>query len=154
MTKPVKKRGPGKKKADVGVSTMYHAYRKHLKGKNQTRVNYSQYSELIDECNKKIKSLLIDEAEIVKLPFKLGFLHVHKWEAEWFDNKFWPVDFKASKDNGFRVLHKNAVYYPIRWGKLTKGNYYNKQRYKFTPCRQIKRDLAYNIKVKKQDYFA
>ncbi len=155
----VKKEGKRKRLNKIvrckNLKDSYKFYRKELKLKGITKaVNRDLYPKICKDFNKELVGLIINKSEEIYLPCGLGTLTVIKREANLFrkEKKHWPVDWKKSKELGYKVYHIEDNYYKIQWIKK-KAKLTNKKYYKFYPCRQFKRMICTAVKYKNLDYF-
>lgn len=144
----MKKRTEGKIKNCMGLKELYKFY----KASNEGAVNYKTFTTVIKECNKALVDVIIEDSEKVQLPYRLGALHVAKFERQWSDDKrYWALDFKKTKEHGFAIYHEQENLYKWRWEK----NYAivkNKFKFKFHACRYAKRRVAQAL-LNKKDYY-
>jgi hypothetical protein len=139
---------------DIGINDFYKAYRVSCKEKNKKPVTYKMFTDVIKAYNLKLRNKIVYESERVKLPYRLGELYIVKYE-NLFDlekkNK-WKVDFKASKEAGYRIYHENKYGYRWLWFKKT-CIVSGKRYFQFKPARLASRAIADAIKNKKIDYY-
>lgn len=130
-----KKRGKGRIQKPLGIREMY----KHFKSYSKHDITYKEYARIVKACNLEILQVVVEEAKIFDMPYRLGVLQICKFERSF--NKpqtKWATDYKKSKELGFRVYHDQPFLYKWTW-KKRKGIFKNKTGYKFTANRMAKR---------------
>lgn len=145
------KRGEGKIKGSLGIRDMYKYY-KSLTPKEE-QIEYKLFAYYIKECNKELLNQIVNNSEIVTMPYRLGDLQIVKYERKFsLDKKYkWALDFKKSREHGFNIYHDQPYLYAWRWRKhytIVK----NKTKYKFVASRTAKRMVAPALE-KGTDYF-
>lgn len=149
MLNPNKKRGKGIIQHPKGIREMYQFYLSYGKFK----LTYKEYANIIKTCNKEILKVVVNEAKLLELPYRLGALQVCKYERSF--NKpqtKWATDYKKSKELGFRVYHDQPFFYKWRW-KKKRAKFVHKKGYKFTANRAAKRMVPKVLATKKVDFF-
>ena len=134
-----------------GSLTLRDSYN-YYKANYKDYLPYKDYCKCIKACNIELLNSVVNNADDVNLPYKLGILHIVKYRRTYSDEKFkWAVDFKKSKELGFKVYFDQKYIYKWRWEK-TRTVIKERLKYKFTASRQAKRmvpkALANNV-----DYF-
>lgn len=134
-----------------GSLTLKDSYN-YYKSTCEKPVGYKEFSRIIKECNLELLDVVVNKSEDVTLPYSLGKLHVIRYNRTYGEDKTrWAVDFKKSKELGFKVYFDQKNIYKWRWGK-TRLTTRAKYKYKFTASRKAKRmvpvALANNV-----DYF-
>lgn len=132
----------------------YIAYKELSEKKDFKAVEKRIYTKVCKDFNKTMMSLILDKSDEVTLPFRLGKLSVVKKEKNFnriYSNKM-PVDWKKTKELGYRVYHLEKHIYQLYWNRRDCVVKF-KTAYKFKGCRKAVRKIAENIKVKKLDYF-
>jgi len=148
MLKENKKRGKGKIKKPVGIREMYKFFCSYSK----TKISYEEYSRIIKACNKEILKVVVKEAKLMELPYRLGALQICKFERSFNKEQTkWATDYKKSKELGFRVYHDQPFIYKWCW-KKKRAKFIFKTGYKFTANRKSKRRVAEALR-NKIDYF-
>lgn len=145
----IKKRTEGKIKGGLSIRDMYKYY-----VKNYTEpVEYDQFAEIIKACNKELIRLVTEESQEILLPYRLGNLQVVRFERKFTraSNK-WAVDWKKTKELGFKVYHEQKYLYKWVWKKHS-AIVKNKTGYKFTASRFAKREVPKAVINKKVEYF-
>ena len=124
---------------------MYSFYRDN----SDNPVSRKEYSMIIKECNSLILDEVVNNSNDFEIPYRFGQLNVIKYERSYSrsTNK-WAVDFKKTKELGFKVFFDQQYIYKWRWLK-TNAIVKCKSKYKFTASRQAKRLVpkALNNKV-------
>jgi len=134
-----------------GCSTLRDTFN-YYKTISEKPVTYKEFSACIKELNKEILNQVVNESNTVELPYRLGSLHVVKYDKSYLDNKSnWAIDFQKTKEMGFRVFFNQKYLYKWRWNKQV-TNLVNKGKYKFTASRRAKRMVPLALK-NKVDYF-
>ena len=140
-------RTEGKIKDCVSLKEQY----KYYKEEYSNPVDYKTYVKYIKECNKELLNDIVNEANDVELPYRIGILHVVKFERSYANKKKWAIDFNETRKKGFTVYFDQEYIYKWRWGK-THTIVKNKNKYKFTASRGAKRMVPKALKSK-VDYF-
>lgn len=141
------KRTKGKIKDCVSLKESYNYY----KTEYDNPVDYKTFTKYIKECNQEILSSVVDEADDVELPYRLGLLHIVKYERSYANKKKWAIDFNETRKKGFTVYFEQDYIYKWRWGK-THTIVKNKNKYKFTAARTAKRMVPAAL-ARKVDYY-
>ena len=133
----------------------FRGYRKDRK-KWKNKLEYKEYSNIIDDFLDEVMKLIIEERYIFKLPFRLGFISVRKAPI---NKKKLRVDFKKTKEVGKVVYHLNMHsdnnYFYIYWDKYNSySNFTNMSYYKFSPVRAVSRYMAAFIRKCSDDPFS
>lgn len=144
----IKKRGKGKNSNCLGMRDMYKYYTKNY----QEPVDYDTFAKVIKACNKEFIRVATEDAATIQLPYRLGKIQICKFERSYDQpqNK-WKVDWKKTKEMGFRVYFDQKYIYKWCWKKHN-SIVKNKTGYKFTPCRQASRIVPKLLATKKIDY--
>jgi len=138
-------------KGALTIRDIYKLYKTTV-DKNK-RVDYKTFSLIIKECNKEVVKAVVEESAIVRLPARLGLLKITKYERVFGDKQYkWALNYKASKEHGFKVYHDQPYIYAWRWNKKT-SIIKNKSKYKFIACRKAKRAVPIALKTLKIDYY-
>lgn len=148
----IKKRGLGKVKSCLGIRDMYKYYLSLNKDKKDN-VSYDMFAKITKECNKEFINQVVNNSEIVTLPYRLGILQISKFERHFIPEKKnkWTVDYKKSKEEGVLLYHDTPFIYKWKWKKhhaIVK----NKTGYKFKANRNAKRLITVALK-NKRDYY-
>ena len=116
------KRGKNKIVKPLGIKDMYDLYCTY----SRFKLNYKEYSKYLKECNKELVDIIVKEAKIFEMPYRLGILQVSKFERGFNKPKYkWAVDFKKTKELGFTVYHDSDEIYKFNW-KKTRAKFINK----------------------------
>jgi hypothetical protein len=149
MLKENKKRGKGKFTKPLGILDMYKFYCTYAKAK----IEYKEYAKIIKACNKEILKVVVNEAKLFEIPYRLGALQISKFERSFNqESTKWATDYKKSKELGFRVYHDQPFLYKWMW-KKKRAIFINKSGYKFVANRAAKRLVSKTLSTKKIDYF-
>ena len=144
-----KKRGKGKIVKPLGVREMYRFF---IKSSN-SKMTYKEYSEIIKNCNKEVLDVVVKEAKVFEMPYRLGILQVTRFERSFSKQKNkWAVDYAKSKELGFLVYHDSPYIYKFNWRK-TKAKFISKTGYKFKANRDAGRLIPKTLKTTKIQYF-
>lgn len=135
----IKKRGLGKVKSCLGIRDMYKYYLS-LNKDNKDNISYDLFAEITKECNKEFINQVVNNSEIVTLPYRLGILQISKFERHFIPEKKnkWTIDYKRSKEEGVLLYHESPFIYKWRWKKHN-AIVKNKTGYKFRANRASKR---------------
>lgn len=138
---------------EIGINDFYNYYVESCKENNVNIVDYKTYSNILKDCNLIIRDKIINHSEKVVLPYRNGTLSIIKFENKYNPEKQykWKIDFKKSKELGFKVYYGSQYGYRWKWDKsiaITAG----KWAYHFKPVRQASRMIAEAIR-NKQEYY-
>ncbi|MEG7982435.1 hypothetical protein U2054_15715, partial [Listeria monocytogenes] len=78
-------------------------------------VNYTLFAKIIKECNKETIRVITQEAEIMRLPGRLGSIKINKYEKSFSKKTNWAVNFKLTKELGYTVYHDQPYIYKWMW---------------------------------------
>jgi hypothetical protein len=138
----IKKRTEGKIKNTLGLRDCY----KYYKENNDDPVDYKTFTNCIKECNKELIDTIVNQSDKVQLPYRLGELNICKFKRSYnTSTSRWAVDFKRTKEEGFKVFFNQTFIYKWKWWKdytIVK----NKSKYKFTASRLSKRLIPVALK--------
>jgi hypothetical protein len=144
------KRGEGKIKECLVLKDSYEYYKKNTS--SEKPISYSEYSKYIKLCNLELLNNVVEEMNEVELPYRLGTLQINKFDRSYTQDKSkWAVDFKKTKELGFKVYFDQKYTYRWRWVKTHCIVRY-KSKYKFTASRMAKRMVPKAL-AKNKDYF-
>ncbi len=148
-------RGPNRIQNLLTAKDSYSSYKEEVIKDSPYDISLNEYREILNEVNKEIMNMVIDEGESVKLPF-LGPLDIMKYKMKLGRTKWIPVDFKKSAELGKRIINNNehtgGYKYAFRWSKQ-KTRLMFVHFYRFIPSRRNKRHLAYILNNRIRDYF-
>ena len=144
----IKKRTEGKIKSCLTLRKMYKFYKKNY----DNPVEYQVFAKVIKACNKELVHQVVNESEVVNLPYRLGKIQIGRFERSFTQpiNKL-SIDWKATRDNGFTVYHEEKNIYKWCWVKHS-AIVRNKTGYKFSVCRFAKREVPKAVR-NKVEYF-
>lgn len=143
----MKKRGKGKIVNCLGIRDMYKFYINKCKTEGKKPLRYRVFSSSIREVNKEIIRRCVEESELVRLPFRLGYLQICKYKRGWNKADYKKaVDWKKTKEEGFKVLHEQEYLYKWQWLKA-RAIVKNKTKYMFIACRKAKREVPRCLKL-------
>ncbi len=146
------KRGKGKIKECLAIRDMYKVYKETYHKEGDKVIDYKTYSKIVKKCNKELVNLIVYKAEEIQLPYRLGSLQIAKFKRSLNQplNKL-AMDFKKSKELGFRVFHDSPFIYKWRWKKHNMV-VRRKTGYSFKTNRFAAREVPKALKLK-VDYF-
>ena len=145
----IKKRGKGKITSPVGVREMYKFFIENSK----TKIPYKENSKYIKACNKELVDVIVKEAKVFDMPYRLGILQISRFDRPLKkDKKNWIVDYAKSKELGSLVYHDNDYIYKFNW-KKTRAVFINKTGYKFKANRAAARLIAKTTKITNIQYY-
>lgn len=137
----IKKRKKGKVTGCLAIRDMYKYY-VSLKdvNKGDEIIPYKLFAKITKECNKEFINQVVNNSEIVTLPYRLGILQISKFERHFIPEKKnkWTIDYKRSKEEGVLLYHESPFIYKWRWKKHN-AIVKNKTGYKFRANRASKR---------------
>lgn len=142
-----KKRGLGRVKNCLAIRDMYKYYLSLKDKKKDEIIPYNLFAKITKECNKEFINQVVNNSEIVTLPYRLGVLQISKFERHFNPNKKnkWTIDYQKSKEEGVLLYHDTPFIYKWRWKKhncIVK----NKTGYKFKANRLSKRLITVALK--------
>jgi len=128
-----------KNKGALGPIYLYKFYVNKCKLEGKKPISTKEFSKIINACNNEIVKACTEESEIVRLPLRLGYLQVCKYERS-FNKRIdkIAVDWKRTKEHGFKIFHEQKYLYKWVWLKRT-SLAKNKTKYKFEASRNAKR---------------
>lgn len=145
----IKKRGKNKVVKPLGIKDMYN----HFKTYSKLDIDYKTYAKYLKESNKELVDIIVKEAKVFEMPYRLGILQVSRFERGFNKAKNkWAVDYNKSKELGFLVYHDSPNIYKFNW-KKTKAKFINKTGYKFKANRKAARQIPVMLKTTKINYF-
>lgn len=145
-----KKRGKGKIVKPVGIREMFKFF---TANNPDSKMKYKRYSRIIKDCNKEAVDVVVKEAKVFEMPYRLGILQVSRFERAFSKHKNkWAVDYAESKRLGFIVYHDSPYIYKFNW-KKTRAKFINKTGYKFKANRDAGRLVPKTLKTTKINYF-
>ena len=149
-------RGLNKVHNPYTILDSYDFYIKDVDKDSPYDLDRGTYLSIVTDYLVMLAEEIIDNAGIVKLPYRLGTFQVVKLHPSKSRNAKYSIDYALSNKYNKKVYHLNehsgGAKYMFRWDKsicLVK----NKSMYRFIPTRTNKRKMAYNIKNKTIDYF-
>lgn len=148
-------RGPGFLVNSKTLKDAYRFYKENLKSKGLKGESKKIYTKVCKDFNKEIVNLIVYKSEEVKLPCGMGNIAVLKFAHSLSNipqNK-WPINWKKTKELGYKVYFVEDYIYDIRWYKK-KAQIRNKEFYKFIACRDFKRAVPKALRENKVDYFS
>lgn len=120
-----------------------------------TGIDYKLYKTILSDYYNIIKDELLYSSEELKMPLKLGTVRITKYKPKTYSTKSLSVDYKLSKELGYKVyhlnLHSDGYKYRLYWHKEIACNF-SIYRYSLNFVRACKRELARIIKNKLTDY--
>ncbi len=134
---------------EFGAKEFYKSYKDHMKSKGIKPISTSEYAEYFRDLTNLIRERLLD-AETVVLLHRLGKLQISKFERTF--KKPVSVDWKKTKELGFKIYHEDPYSYKLTWNKdncIVKNKFF----YTFKPCRTLERLSASKIKQENKDYY-
>ena len=147
------KRTEGKIKGCVAGASLYKFYRKKMKALDKTPLSTKEFSKIIKACNLEVVRNITDEAEIVRLPMRLGYMQICKYERS-FNKKLndFAVDWGTTNKIGQKVFFEQKYIY--RWVWLKRNCIVvNKSKYRFEACRAAKRAVPKALRELKIEYY-
>lgn len=137
----------------VGVDYFWKEYKKKVKDKTFFDINQSTYKKILYDINKEAMRLMIEDNQVLFLPYSLGQLSIVKKPAKIKNIKQFPIDWQETKKQGkhIRLFNTHTGFHIMEfyWDKtLIKGLRYGRF-YKFVPSRKNKRNLGKEIKTNK-----
>lgn len=122
---------------EKGIRDTYIHYTNKVNKLNQKPVDYKTFTAILKDFNLKLRDRVLSN-ETVKLPYGLGYLTIVKFENKFNEDKKhkWKVDFKKTKELGYKVYYGSEYGYRWRW---IRGKCKGKAYYHFKPCRRASR---------------
>lgn len=144
--------------ADYSIKDFYNHYQNTTKYKGSDyQVKYKKYSDILQECNKRVSEMIIEDGFDFIIPRRLGLIRIRikkmnfKYlKPDWKRTKeLWAEDNKAKNEkklvwhlNNHSDNYKASFYYDKR-----SANYKNKTAYKFEAVRKNKRAINPTIRA-------
>lgn len=127
---------------ELGIKDTYLYYENYCEERGMKTLKYKQVTQIIKDFNILLRDYILDN-NIVKLPYSIGFITVLKFPNKFEEDKKhkWKVDFKKSKELGFKVYYGDEYGYRWKWYKTILKNSGN-TNYKYVPCRYCSRAIA------------
>lgn len=149
-----KRRTTGKIKNCLAIRDMYKYYLQLKKEKEEIPIDYKLFAKITKECNKEFINQIVNNSEIITLPYRMGTLQISKFERNFLEYKKnkWTIDYKRSREEGILVYHETPYFYKWKWKKHN-AIVKNKIAYKFKANRSANRAVAVAIKTLHTDYF-
>ncbi len=122
--------------------------------KDKPYVDRKTFGQILCDFNLLLLDRMINNAERVNLPYRLGTIYVRKFEHNYHEKnkRLWNIDFKATKEQGKTVLHGDKYGYGFKW--IKKGARVHGVRYHgFRASRKANRLIADAVKNKHLDFF-
>ena len=144
----VTKRTKGKFTKDLSTKNFYKDYCRASLNNKRIPVDYSVFYKVIREFNKRLQEKIVTEAKSFKMPYKLGYLGITKYEVNFDPEKIktWKVNYGESKKQGMIIYYDQPFRYKWKWDK-SNLRLTGKKFYKFTPCREASRAIPKHIKA-------
>ena len=138
---------------EIGITDFYEHYVETCEKNKVDKLPYKIFTNILKDCNLLIRDKIINNSEKLILPYRNGALSIIKFENTYKPEKQykWKVDFKKSKELGFKVYYGSQYGYRWKWDKstaITAG----KWAYHFKPVRKASRMIAEAIR-NKQEYY-
>lgn len=135
---------------EIGLKDFYKFYKEKTSKTNKKIVDYKLYRDILKEFNILLREQILNN-ENIQLPYNLGKLGITKFEVNYDPTKQhkWKVDFKKTKELGYKVYYGSE--YGYRW-KWSKGKLIGKRYYHFKPCREASRSITKQLN-KGIDYY-
>ena len=135
----VKKRGKGKYTADWGISDMFRYFRRNTKDEDFL-LERRDFCKVISLLNMKAMDRVIERAETLKFPSRMGEIRIIGKELDISKEKSLSIDWKKSNELKKKVYLLNDdtdnIRYRFVWN--ARGNFSNcpnKTRYFYKPSR-------------------
>lgn len=144
-----KQRGKGKISGSLKIKDIYKSFRKiNLNDK----INKTLFSNILETFHIILSKKVLEENEEIKFPH-IGTLRIKKFKKKLNpeSKKKWSIDWKKTKELGFKVFHEEKFGYRWTW-KRNNIIYKNKSLYKFLSSRTNSREIKKQIEIGK-DYF-
>jgi hypothetical protein len=137
---------------------MYDSYIKNIEVGSPYYVDYKTFINLTTGYFKGIVDYILNTSLPFKLPYRMGYFQIVKKKIYFkyqHKNFIGSIDWPASVKAGIQVFytndHTDGYKYLFMWS-IEGSRIENITRYRFIPCRAVKRRLAYYIKNKIKDY--
>ena len=125
---------------EIGIRDIYKHYTDKCNKLECNKLEYKQFTAILKDFNILLRDKILSN-ETVKLPYNLGYLGITKFEVNYDPKKQhkWKIDFKKTKELGYKVYYHSEFGYRWRWykGRLTGKRYYH-----FKPCRFASRSIT------------
>jgi hypothetical protein len=151
-------RGKNKIKGCYTLVKMYQEYIKEIEPDSPYYIDYNTFIKVNTEYLQGIIDYLLNTSLPFKLPYRLGSFQIvkkkiyFKYQQRNYKGSIdWPASIAAGKQVFYTNDHTDGYKYLFYWDR-TMCRVENNSRYKFIPCRTVKRRLAYYINNKVRDY--
>jgi hypothetical protein len=152
-------RGPNKIQSPYTLKDIYEDYIKEIDPDSSYYVDYKTFIKLNTEYLQGIVDYLLNTSLAFKLPYRMGSFNIIKKKIYFkFQDKNsmgsidWPASIIAKKQVFYTNEHSDGYKYLFMW-RRDGSRIVNINKYRFIPCRAVKRKLAYYIKNRIRDYF-
>lgn len=110
------KRTEGKIKNCLTIRDIYKFYKKTY----DEPVEYKVFAKVVKLCNKELVNQIVNESQIVDLPYRLGKMQICRFKRSFNKpkNKL-SVDWKLTKEHGFKIFHEDDNVYKWVWKKTS-----------------------------------
>lgn len=127
----------------------------YYKVNDPTGVDYRLFRLVLTDYYANVRKQLLSRSEELRMPYRLGTVHIGKYRPKSYGSKSLSIDFKQSNELGYKVYHLNdhsdGYKYRLFWHKETSKNF-KVYKYSLSLVRAAKRELAHIIKNKLTDY--
>lgn len=132
---------------EIGLRDFYKHYKEKCEKNENNIVDYKLFTTILKDFNTQLRDTILSN-ETVKLPYNLGYLGIMKFEVNYDPDKQhkWKIDFKKTKELGYKVYYGSEYGYRWRWykGRLTGKRYYHFKAARFA-SRSITKKLNEGI---------
>lgn len=138
----------------IAQKDFYNYYKEMSIKKGKEYIDYPLYSKILKDFNQMMRDKIVYEAERFTMPYRMGDLFIHKYENVFKESNMrsWKVDWKKTKELGYKVYFESKYGYKWKWDKrksVVKG----KKFYTFRACRKAQRMVPDAINNKNLDYY-
>ena len=126
-------------------------YKEYIAANPDIKISFREFSDIIKNSNKKIASIVSDDAYGFKLPENLGYLCVIKYKT---NSKAinWADTNKYGKTIYYLNLHSFGYRYHIKWFKTGILRFAFNEVYKFAPLKDMRIAVSNQVRAEKE-YF-
>lgn len=137
------------------IASFYNDYLDNIERDTVYDIDYNLYRNIITDYFKHLRSKLIEEGKLIKLPYRMGNVQIIKSRPKHLDKRSLRIDYQATKQYNKLILldneHSDGFKMRAWWNKVDML-VQNKSKYQLVMTRANKRTLAQYIKQRLCDY--
>ena len=137
------------------VASFYNDYLTSIEPDTVYDIDYTTYRAIVTDYFKHLQYKLIEEGNMIKLPYRMGNVQIIKSRPKHLDKRSLRIDYQATKQYDKLILldnqHSDGFKMRAWWNKIDML-VPNKSKYQLVMTRANKRRLAQCIKQRLCDY--